>query len=146
MCPQVWQPPKRIFGVNSTGCIINIHKFDDNHVISITQNGIITIWSTNGPWQSINQETIDNLANMPNIHILFTCLSRNKYLAILREPYHLIIYVLYESAAMTTMPRVQLWHYYTHVLPQKATCCEISPNERYIAVGLQTGLICVSCV
>lgn len=57
-----------------------------------------------------------------------------------------MVYLLYENPAMGA--RIQLQHYYTHVFPEcssrKATCCDISSNERYIAVGFQTGLICVS--
>ncbi|XP_011342861.1 apoptotic protease-activating factor 1 isoform X2 [Ooceraea biroi] len=135
----VWQHSNPMCKIESKGCIAHIHALSNYHVMTITQNGIMTLWRTIMPWRLMSQETG---ASLPNTHISFTCLSHhNKYLAIIKEPNHLIVYTLYEDAEV--MPSMKLRHYYNHGFSHRVTCCDISQNEQYIAVGLQTGLICI---
>jgi len=107
------------------------------------QNGKIKIWYTSIPWQLISQVDLSN----PPSNIIFSCLSYNqKYLAILNESHHLtLLYINYENIA-ASLPHIQINEqpHFTHSFAQKAICCDISKNEQYIAVGLESGRISVS--
>ncbi|XP_018369153.1 PREDICTED: apoptotic protease-activating factor 1-like isoform X2 [Trachymyrmex cornetzi] len=140
---KIWQPPV-VFGIKTRGeeSIHNIHLINDNCVITVLKNGEIKIWYTSIPWQLISQVDLSN----PPSNIIFSCLSYNqKYLAILNESHRLtLLYINYENIA-ASLPHIQINEqpHFTHSFAQKAICCDISKNEHYIAVGLESGQISI---
>lgn len=126
--------------VKNTDRVVCIHKLN-NHVLTITQNGIIRIWNIDSTWCPINQTTIPYLVGA---HISSSCISYKKiYLAILIEPHRLMLYTLHENTTVSSI-HVQIKYYHLHIFKQKVTHFNISQNEQYIAVGLETGQISVS--
>ncbi|XP_012525104.1 apoptotic protease-activating factor 1 isoform X2 [Monomorium pharaonis] len=146
---KIWQHFKsgtdtKVFGIDTkTEAINDVHIINGNHAVAITQNGTITIWHMhNVPWQLISQV---NLLN-PLSHISFSCLSYNQtYLAILNESCRLtLLYINYDdTAASSTCIEIDERPCFTHIFAQKTTCCDISKNERYIAVGFESGQISI---
>lgn len=132
--------------VDNTGRVAFIHKLNDNHVITITQNGVILIWHVeNTIWWTISKREIPNPANT---HISFSCLSHMRtYLAVLNartdQSHELFLLNFHENNAITPT-RIETSFYFMHTFKQKMTCCDISQDEHYIAVGFETGLISVS--
>lgn len=139
----MWHHSRSVFGVDIKAESINdIHKINDNHVVTVTQNGIITIWYINVPWQPISQVDLSN----PSSCISFSCLSYNQnYLAVLNESHLILLHIIYENVVASST-RIQIIEQpcFTHTFAQKATYCDISKNEQYIAVGLESGQISVS--
>lgn len=149
ICQQVWHHSRSVFGVDTKESINDIHKINDNHVVTVTQNGIITIWYISVPWQLISQVDLSN----PPSCISFSCLSYNQnYLAILNESHHLneshltLLHIIHENDVVASSTRTQIIEQpcFKYTFAQKATYCDISKNEQYIAVGLESGQISVS--
>ncbi|KAL6265324.1 hypothetical protein P5V15_002125 [Pogonomyrmex californicus] len=137
---KVWQHSKPIFGVDTKANYI--HEINNNHVITITQNGIIAIWYIDERWELRSQVNLSN----PLSHILFSSLSyKQNYLAVLNESYDLILLHIIHKNAMSSTIRIQISNepYFTYTFAQKATLCDISKNEQYIAVGLESGQISI---
>lgn len=75
--------------------------------------------------------------------VLFSCFSYNKtYLAVLNESYQLVLYYLYRNRQI--FMEINEEPCFVYPFPRKTTCCNISQNEEYIAVGTETGEIFVS--
>jgi len=107
------------------------------------QNGIIMIWQVDRFWKLIRQVYLSNRTSC----ITFSRLSYNQnYLAILNESYHLTLLHItyYENIAASSSIQISEQPYFTHNFAQRVTCCDISKNEQYIAVGLESGQISVS--
>ncbi|KYM96416.1 hypothetical protein ALC62_12922 [Cyphomyrmex costatus] len=125
--------------LNSKKIIHNTYVIDDEYIMIVMQNGIIALLCIRMNWRLISQIDLSNLFSS----ITFSCLSCNqKYLAILNELHHLILlYINYGNFYGSTTETEQFYH--TYSFPQKAICCDISKNERYIAVGFESGQISI---
>lgn len=134
--------------VENTGRVVSLHRLNDNKVITITQNGVVVIWHIDLNWSPMSRVSISNSSDMS---ISFSCLSHNKtFLAVLKEPRDLDLFALCENTMIlpTHTPHVsthlQMQLCFTHSFVQRVTYCDISQDERYIAVGFETGQISVS--
>ncbi|XP_025153495.1 apoptotic protease-activating factor 1 isoform X2 [Harpegnathos saltator] len=138
---RVWQNTKVSYMVNNTGRVMFIHKLNDDHVITISQNGVILIWQIDQTvWQTKSRKEISNSADT---NITFSCLSHKRtYLAISRESHDLILFTFNENKNVLPT-RIEAIYYYKHNFVQKMTYCDISQDELYIAVGFETGLISI---
>lgn len=126
--------------VNNTGRVAFIHKLNNDNTVTITQNGTILIWYIDQTWLPISRKDI----NPSDTNISFSCLSHKKtYLAVLKESYDLILYTFHENEIVVPT-RIEMELYYVNKFALKVTYCDISQDEQYIAVGLETGLIIVS--
>lgn len=137
----MWQHSRPVFRIDTrTESINDVHIINDKYAITVTQNGVISIWYINVPWQLISQVDLFNLASC----VIFSCLSYNQnYLAILNESHRLtLLYIAHENTS--THIQINEQFHLTHSCEQKATCCDISKNEQYIAVGFESGQISVS--
>lgn len=131
----------RQFEITTGGHVAFIHKLSENHVITITNNGIIKLWHI-----SIHWNVITNISLKQPSFVTFSCLSYNKtYLAVLKNAQHLCTLYVY---LFCKMPQLQFSRmpYFMHTFDQKTICCDISQNDQYIAIGLETGKISVSFV
>lgn len=134
--------------MEDTGSVVSLHKVNDNQVITITQNGTLIFWHVNSKWSPIKRVSVPNSDSL-EIRISFSCLSCENFLALLIEPYSLVLFTLCRNTAIRPrhMPRpkdLQIRHYFTYPFEQRAICCDISQNEQYIAIGFETGQISVS--
>ncbi|XP_067209405.1 apoptotic protease-activating factor 1 isoform X2 [Linepithema humile] len=133
----VWQELEQ-FEIIIGGRIAFIHKLNDNHVITITTNGIIKIWHTvHKYWKMTNYIWLQ-----PPSSITFSCLNYNKtYLAVLKNLQQLDIYLFYKTPEHNL--QLRRVPYFVHTFAQKTTCCDVSQNNQYIAVGFETGKISI---
>ncbi|XP_076176382.1 uncharacterized protein LOC143151283 isoform X2 [Ptiloglossa arizonensis] len=132
---RVWQNKELTYLIESAGYIISIHEVNEKHVLTVTRNGIITLWNINGTnWLRIDRITISS-----NILTTFSCLSYWKtILAVLTEISDVILYKLQE-ATITSSVCNKITEYFRKKYEQKLTCCEISPKDQYLAIGFVSG-------
>lgn len=125
--------------------LIDIHKYMDNHVAIITQTDMKMI-----QFNSYNEIISWNLTSITKFHlpshVSFSCLSYNKTcLAVLSETYELALYHFCENRKVLLLyVKMNEEPYFTYKFSCKITCCDISQNEQYIAVGTEKGQISVS--
>lgn len=130
---------------NITARLIDIHKLMDNHVAIITQTDIKIIQfnlRTETIYWKLTSITKFHLSS----HVSFSCVSPSKiYLAVLSESYELALYYFYKNRTVLP-PYIEMNKepHFIYKFPWKVTCCDISQNEQYIAVGTEKGQICVS--
>lgn len=155
--PQMWQHINLIGFIPATmidiptqyrctfARLIDIHKYMDNHVAIITQTDIKMI-----QFNSCNETISWDLTSITKFHlplyVSFSCLSYNKTcLAVLSETYELALYHFYENREVLP-PYMEMNEepYFTYKFSYKITCCDMSQNEQYIAVGTEKGQISVS--
>ncbi|XP_072748469.1 uncharacterized protein [Anoplolepis gracilipes] len=126
------------------GCIIDVYKLDDNHVAIITQNDIqIWFWTILTETSELIPKLIRQLP-LKDSKVLFSCfrnLSNKTYLAILNESCQLILHCLYSDRTVLESPCKKIQFYFIYTFSCKTTCCDISQNEQYIAVGTEKGEI-----
>lgn len=141
----MWQPPTLFSIGTKEESIYDIHIINDNYIV-IMQSGQIKIcYKSNILWQLINQVDLSN----PPSNIIFSCLSYNKkYLAILNESHRLTLLDINYVNIAASSQHIQINEQprFIHSFAQKAICCDISKNEQYIAIGLESGQISVSIV
>ncbi|XP_011876259.1 PREDICTED: apoptotic protease-activating factor 1 isoform X2 [Vollenhovia emeryi] len=142
---KIWQRNRPIFGIDTKAEPINdIHKIDDNYVVTVTQKGVIALWYISIPWGLISE-----VALPPSSCISFSCLSHCKnYLAILSDSQLTLFYIIHEfltDALNTSSAQIKIGEQpcFTHCFAQKVTCCDISKNEQYVAVGFESGQISI---
>ncbi|KAG7206909.1 hypothetical protein KM043_000802 [Ampulex compressa] len=137
---KVWQNVEVSYFVKNVGDVISIHEVNEKCVITITQNGIITLWSINGTtWIKISTAKVDNSPGCIN----FSCLSyRKAFLALLRENQDALVYSILEDN-FTSLTQIRIEIYLEQHFTQKITCCGISQNDQYLAVGSENGDISV---
>ncbi|XP_071562800.1 uncharacterized protein [Temnothorax nylanderi] len=140
---KVWRHCGPIFGIDTKAEPINdIHKINDNYVITVTKKGIISIWYIDIPWQLKSQIDL----SYPSSCISFSCLSYNQnYLAILNESRHLTLLCIIHEYMTARLMYVHIKEQpcFKHTFAQKVTCCDISKNEQYVAVGFESGQISI---
>ncbi|XP_003700960.2 uncharacterized protein LOC100880336 isoform X1 [Megachile rotundata] len=137
---RVWENTKVSYLVESAGYVISIHKVHERCVLTVTRNGIITLWNVNGTnWLRICKVTINNL----DIETICSCLSYQKnFLAVLNNNGEVAVYKLQEDTI--TLPTcIKVTEYFRKNYNKRLTCCEISENENYLAVGFENGDISV---
>lgn len=127
--------------IENAGYIISIHEVHNEYVITVTQNGVIILYNISGTkWTIISKATIDN----KNVNIYFSCFSYGKqFLALLSESQHLFLYNLQEDDTVTP-PCIKIELYHKELFREKPTYCDISHNQKYLAIGFKTGNITVS--
>ncbi|CAL7936563.1 unnamed protein product [Xylocopa violacea] len=137
---RVWKNAKVAYLVENTGYVISIHKIDQESVITVTRNGVVTLWNIYGTnWSRINRVAVGGSDVVTN----FSCLSYQKnFLAVLNEDGDVVLYKLQNDTA-TQPPCINIIEYFRRRYSCKLTCCEISENEKYLAVGLENGDIFV---
>ncbi|KAL0120735.1 hypothetical protein PUN28_008418 [Cardiocondyla obscurior] len=134
---KVWQRSRPIFDLNTKAePIYNVHIINDNYVVTVSNNNIM-IWFIDVPWQYKNQ--ISPPYSSPSIS--FSCLSYNQnYLAILNGSYLTLFRIICEYELYS---EIELQLYFKYTFTQKVTCCNISKDERYVAVGFESGRISI---
>lgn len=130
---------------NITSRLIDIHKLMDNHVAIITQTDVqiiqFNLCNEIISWR-ITSITKFHLSS----HVTFSCLSHNKiFLAVLNESYQLALYYFCKNRTVLP-PYMEMSEEpnFIYTFPSKITCCDISQNEQYIAVGTEKGQVSVS--
>ncbi|XP_032673551.1 uncharacterized protein LOC116845226 isoform X2 [Odontomachus brunneus] len=137
---RVWINTKESYTVNNTGQVAFIHKLNDKYIVTITKNGVILIWQIEQNWLPISRRELNSL---DTTNISFSCLSHKKtYLAILNKSHNLMFFTFYENETIVPT-RIETKLYSTHNFSHKVTYYDISQDEQYIAVGLETGLITI---
>ncbi|KAI4502395.1 hypothetical protein M0802_002307 [Mischocyttarus mexicanus] len=135
---RVWKNNKISHLVENTGSIISIHDVHNEYVITVTQNGVITLYNISGTlWTKISRATVESA----NVNIYFSCFShRKQFLALLNDNQDLFLYNLQEDDTVT--PRciiIRLHH--SQSFKDKPTYCDISQDQKYLAIGFKTGSI-----
>ncbi|XP_029055973.1 apoptotic protease-activating factor 1 [Osmia bicornis bicornis] len=137
---RIWESTKLSYLIDNAGYVISIHNVDGKYVLTVTRNGIITLWNVNGTsWLRVDRVTIGN----SDIVATFSCLSQQKnFLAVLNENGEVVLYKLQEDTI--TLPTcIKVTEYFRKNYAQKLTCCEISQHEKYLAIGFENGDISV---
>ncbi|XP_060817084.1 apoptotic protease-activating factor 1 isoform X1 [Bombus pascuorum] len=135
---KVWENVKLTYLIEDAGYIIAIHKVDKECVATVTRNGIITIWNINGT----NWMRVDIVKNLDSVSI-YSCLSYHKsFLAVLNENGDVVLYKLQKNT-MSLPAYIKIIEYFRKRYTQKLTCCEISQNEKYLAIGFEDGDISI---
>ncbi|KAL2742849.1 apoptotic protease-activating factor 1 isoform X1 [Vespula maculifrons] len=137
---RVWKNNKIAYLIENAGYIISIHEVHNEYVITVTQNGVIILYNISGTkWTIISKATIDN----KNVNIYFSCFSYGKqFLALLSESQHLFLYNLQEDDTVTP-PCIKIELYHKELFREKPTYCDISHNQKYLAIGFKTGNITI---
>lgn len=137
---KVWKNNKIAYLVENVGSIISIHEVNNEHVITVTQNGVIKLYNIAGTkWTIISRTVIDQM----NINIYFSCFSRNKQLlALLSTNQNLFLYYLDQDDTITP-PCTKIELYYKYLFKEKPTKCDISHDQKYLAIGFENGDIVI---
>ncbi|XP_076619262.1 uncharacterized protein LOC143340817 isoform X1 [Colletes latitarsis] len=137
---RVWQNTKLTYLIENAGYVISIHEISEKHLLTITRNGIITLWSVNGTnWLRTDRVSIGS----SDILTTFSCLSYWKIiLAVLNEPGDVVLYKLQEDT-ITSPACIKITEYFRKRYAQKLTCCDISQEEQYLAIGFENGDISI---
>ncbi|XP_017884244.1 apoptotic protease-activating factor 1 isoform X2 [Ceratina calcarata] len=136
---RVWKTGKISYLVLNAGYVISIHKIDEENLVTVTKNGVITVWRVDGTnWIPIDQVKIGN-----SITSSSSCLSYQKnYLIVLNENGCVVVYKLYNQT-ITFPPNIKVTEYCRKIYSHKLRCCEISQNEKYLAIGFENGHISI---
>ncbi|XP_046825757.1 apoptotic protease-activating factor 1 isoform X2 [Vespa crabro] len=137
---RIWKNNKIAYLIENAGCIISIHEVHNEYIITVTQNGVIILYNISGTkWTIISKATVDN----KNVNIYFSCFScRKQFLALLSESQHLFLYNLQEDDIVTP-PCIKIELYHKELFMDKPTYCDISQDQKYLAVGFKTGNITI---
>ncbi|KZC07642.1 PREDICTED: apoptotic protease-activating factor 1 [Dufourea novaeangliae] len=137
---KVWQNVEVAYLVENTGFIISIHEINEKCIVTVTRNGIITVWNINGTnWSRIDKVTIGG----PDIITNFSCTSYWKnILVVLNENGDAVIYNLQEDTIILPVC-MKITEYFRKNYTEKLTCCEISQNQQYLAIGFENGDISI---
>ncbi|XP_020280211.1 apoptotic protease-activating factor 1-like isoform X3 [Pseudomyrmex gracilis] len=134
------------------GCASQIHKVGDNFVLTITESGHVFIWFIryieDDPKPTLDLLKPRSLFDSA-INVTFSCLSHNEtYLAILfnektaTERTHLTLFKL-DVLSKKSEFIIEKFEHSDFIFQQKLTCCDISHNDQYVAVGFETGEIAI---
>ncbi|XP_043496185.1 apoptotic protease-activating factor 1 isoform X3 [Polistes fuscatus] len=137
---RVWKNNKISYLINNTGPIISIHDVHNGYVITVAQDGVIILYNISGTiWTVLSKATIDS----KTVNIYFSCFSHKKqFLALLSNNEDLFLYNLQEDDTVT--PRcIIIRLYYNQSFKEKPTYCDISQDQKYLAVGFKTGSIAI---
>ncbi|KAK2582333.1 hypothetical protein KPH14_004670 [Odynerus spinipes] len=137
---RVWKNNKIAYLVDNAGYIISIHEVNNEYVITVTQNGVITLYNISGTkWTIISRAVVNHM----DINIYFSCFSYKKQLlAMLSTSQNVLLYYLQEDSTVTP-PCIKIELYYKHLFKEKPTNCDISQDQKYLAVGFETGDIAI---
>ncbi|XP_031834716.2 apoptotic protease-activating factor 1 isoform X2 [Nomia melanderi] len=137
---RIWQNNEVTYIVENTGCVISIHEVNEKCVVTVTRNGIIKLWNINGTnWLQIDRVTIGGSGTIT----IFSCLSYWKIiLAVLNENGDVNLYKLQEDT-IHVPASIKITEYFRKKYTQKLTCCEISQNDQYLAIGFENGNISI---
>ncbi|XP_054000407.1 apoptotic protease-activating factor 1 isoform X1 [Hylaeus anthracinus] len=137
---RVWQNKELTYLVQNAGYIISIHEINERCILTVTRNGIITLWNINNTnW--VRRDSVTNGGS--DIITTFSCLSCRKIiLAVLNDAGDVVLYKLQEDTI--TLPAcIKITEYFRTRYTQKLTCCEISQKEQYVAIGFENGDISI---
>lgn len=136
----MWENVKLKYIIPNTGYVIAIHTIDHECLVTITRNGIITIWNI----KNMNWLQTDRVNG--SSEIIFTCLSYQKnFLAVLNENRDVVLYKLQKDIILNPS-YIKIIEFSRLTYIHKLTCCEISQNEKYLAIGFENGNISVSFI
>ncbi|XP_017794472.1 PREDICTED: LOW QUALITY PROTEIN: apoptotic protease-activating factor 1 [Habropoda laboriosa] len=137
---QVWVNINRTYSIEDTGYVISIYEIDTKYILTVTRDGIIRIWYASGSnWLRRRKVTVGS----PDIVTIFSCLSYEKrFLTVLNENGDVILYYL-QYDTRTVPVSINITEHFRKKYSCKLTCCEISQNEKYLAVGFESGEISV---
>ncbi|KOC61301.1 Apoptotic protease-activating factor 1 [Habropoda laboriosa] len=136
----VWVNINRTYSIEDTGYVISIYEIDTKYILTVTRDGIIRIWYASGSnWLRRRKVTVGS----PDIVTIFSCLSYEKrFLTVLNENGDVILYYL-QYDTRTVPVSINITEHFRKKYSCKLTCCEISQNEKYLAVGFESGEISV---
>ncbi|XP_076676313.1 apoptotic protease-activating factor 1 isoform X3 [Andrena cerasifolii] len=137
---RVWQNVELSYLVENAGYVISIHEVNEKSVLTVTRNGVITLWNIHGTnWLRTDRVTVSNT----NTFTIFSCLSCWKaILTVLNENGDVVLYKLQKNTIV--LPAcIKITEYFRKKYSQRMTCCEISQDEQYLAVGFENGDISV---
>ncbi|XP_015189029.1 PREDICTED: apoptotic protease-activating factor 1 isoform X2 [Polistes dominula] len=137
---RVWKNNKISYLIENSGSIISIHDVHNEYVITVTQNGVITLYNISGTkWTIISRAKVDGAT----VNIYFSCFSHKKqFLAMLSNNQDLFLYNLQEDDTVT--PRcIIIGLHYRKSFKEKPTYCDISHDQKYLAIGFKTGSIAI---
>ncbi|CAK9826161.1 Apoptotic protease-activating factor 1 [Anthophora retusa] len=137
---KVWVNVTRTYLIANTGCVISIYEIDTKYIVTVTRNGVVTTWYINGSdWSRMCIVTVGS----PDIVTTYSCLSYKKnFLTVLNENGDVVVYNL-QYDTRTVPVNIQIKEYFRKKYGCKLTCCEISQDEKYLAVGFENGEISV---
>ena len=137
----MWENIKLTYLIENTGYVIAIHKLDQENIATVTKNGIITIWNINSTnWLRVDRVTVGN----SDIISTYSCLSYHRsFLAVLNENGDVVLYKLQKNT-ISLPAYIKIMEYFRKRYTQKLSCCEISQDEKYLAIGFEDGDISVS--
>ncbi|KAK9303557.1 hypothetical protein QLX08_004783 [Tetragonisca angustula] len=137
---KVWENIKLTYLIENTGYVIAIHKLDQENIATVTKNGIITIWNINSTnWLRVDRVTVGN----SDIISTYSCLSYHRsFLAVLNENGDVVLYKLQKNT-ISLPAYIKIMEYFRKRYTQKLSCCEISQDEKYLAIGFEDGDISV---
>lgn len=136
----MWLNEKISYLVDNAGYVISIHKVTRICIVTVTRDGIITIWNIrNTNWLRTDRITIGNAGVVST----FSCLSyKGNFLAVLNDNGDVVLFKL-QNDTITLPPCFKIAEYFRKKYITKSTCCEISQNEKYLGIGLENGDISV---
>ncbi|XP_066591533.1 apoptotic protease-activating factor 1 isoform X2 [Prorops nasuta] len=128
------------FSIPNTGYVTAIYAINKRIVITLTKNGVITLWTVEkNYWDPIKQSAIAEDCNM---HILNTCLNFDKkFLSVITESQEVFSFDLIEIAS--SMSNTDINIFYKHQFCNKISCCDITQNGQYLAAGFENGEILI---
>lgn len=137
----MWENVELIYLIENAGYVIAIHTVDQKCIVTVTRNGIITVWNINGKnWLRVDRVTVGS----SEIVSIFSCLSyRRSFLTVLNENGDMVLYKLQKNT-ISVPACIKITEYFRKKYIHKLTCCEISQNEKYLAIGFENGDISVS--
>ncbi|XP_014606549.1 PREDICTED: apoptotic protease-activating factor 1 isoform X2 [Polistes canadensis] len=137
---RVWKNNKISYLIDNTGPIISIHDVHNEYVITVAQNGVIILYNISGTkWTIISKAMVDSTI----VNIYFSCFShRRQFLALLNNNQDLFLYNLQEDDTVTPR-RIVIELYYNQSFKEKPTYCDISQDQKYLAIGFKTGSIAI---
>ncbi|XP_076236256.1 apoptotic protease-activating factor 1 [Calliopsis andreniformis] len=139
---RVWQHKELSYLIENVGYVISIHEVNENYIVTVARNGVVALWTINHTsWLRRDSVTIGGSES--NMVTIFSCLSYWKStLAVLNDNGDVVLYKLQEDTI--TVPQcIRLTEYCRIKYTQKLTCCEISQDEVYLAVGSENGDISI---
>ncbi|OAD55428.1 Apoptotic protease-activating factor 1 [Eufriesea mexicana] len=115
-------------------------RVDQKCVVTVTRNGIITVWNINGKdWLRVDRVTVGSSETVST----FSCLSyQRSFLTVLNENGDVVLYKLQKNT-ISVPACIKITEYFRKKYTHKLTCCEISQNEKYLAIGFENGDISI---